>query len=477
MFKKMLHKRRIPVRPVLILALSFLILPFFISSAYAVLGTTVDGVMLGGLGVPGFTTNVYNQSGVGGTLLPLGCVVQFIEANGSIHAPNADGTPGGGDTLIYQDSVGYATFAAGTFDFNFGVTGANGTIVYFRAWNAATIAAATYYGNSTTHATSTATDPLNQAAETWSVPSFATTTSVVPVATISSITPNNGTQGATINSVAIVGANTHFVNGTTTVSFGTTDITVSNVSVTSATALTCNIVISASAATGAKTVTVTTGSETPTGTFTINAVGAPTISSITPNNGNQGATIPTVTIVGTNTHFDGTTTVSFGSNVTVGSVSLTDATHLTCNNVVIDGTAATGARNVVVTTPGVETVTGTNAFMVNQNTSITPPPGAFFAHGGGIMMAYPNPFNPNDKANPLKMLFQVTAGDTVNIYIFDANGRIIYQDKDAQTNLLRIVTWDGESSYGGTVNNGLYLIMVVNNGKLVAKAKILVVKK
>ncbi len=37
--------------------------------------------------------------------------------------------------------------------------------------------------------------------------------------------------------------------------------------------------------------------------------------------------------------------------------------------------------------------------------------------------------------------------------------------------------WDGQSSYGGTVNNGIYLIMVVDNGNLVAKAKILVIKK
>jgi hypothetical protein len=138
-----------------------------------------------------------------------------------------------------------------------------------------------------------------------------------------------------------------------------------------------------------------------------------------------------------------------------------------------------GTYDITVTTAnGTSAINANDRFTVTANTSITPPPNAIYAKAGGIMMAYPNPFNPNDKANPLKMLFEVSAvGDTVSIYIFDANGRIIYQDKNSTVALDRIVTWDGISSYGGTVNNGIYLIRVVDNGKLVAKAKILVLKK
>jgi hypothetical protein len=428
---------------------------------------------------------VKNQSAAN---LPTGSVLQYIfaGANDTNDPPNlTTGGTTGDDVLLATQSVGtdnvylLVSGQAGLFYCSVSNAANNANItashskVYVRAWNASSFAAATYYGDSAlwTAAFNANFSPLPN---DYTLPSFSTNVSVVGLPSISSITPNNGTQGATIPTVTIVGSNTHF-GGTTTVSFGS-NITVGSVSVSDATHLTCNnVVINASAATGARTVTVTTGSEAPTGTFTVNAVGAPTISSITPNNGNQGATINNVAIVGVNTHFvNGSTTVSFGTpDITVSNILVTGPTALTCN-IVISGSAATGAKTVTVTT-GSEAPTGT--FTVNQNTSITPPPGAFFAHGGGIMMAYPNPFNPNDKANPLKMLFQVTAGDTVNIYIFDANGRIIYQDKDAQTNLLRIVTWDGESSYGGTVNNGLYLIMIVNNGKLVAKAKILVVKK
>ena len=86
------------------------------------------------------------------------------------------------------------------------------------------------------------------------------------------------------------------------------------------------------------------------------------LSSATPNSGMQGATLPTVAIVGTNTHFTASSVISFGANITVGSVTYTDATHVTANNVVIAAGAAAGFRSVSVTTGG-ETATG-NIFTV-----------------------------------------------------------------------------------------------------------------
>jgi hypothetical protein len=100
-----------------------------------------------------------------------------------------------------------------------------------------------------------------------------------------------------------------------------------------------------------------------------------------------------------------------------------------------------------------------------------------YEKAGGIMMAYPNPFDPNDKANPLKMLFNTATGEAVDIYIFDTNARIIYQSRDNQLEADRKAEWDGETSYGEVVENGLYLIRIVKDGKLVAKGKILVIKK
>ncbi len=94
-------------------------------------------------------------------------------------------------------------------------------------------------------------------------------------ASITSLTPPSGLQGAINLSVAVVGSNTNFVNATTVCYFGA-NITVNSCTVSSATALTANITISASAATGARDATFTTGGEvaTSTGGFTVNATGS-----------------------------------------------------------------------------------------------------------------------------------------------------------------------------------------------------------
>lgn len=78
-------------------------------------------------------------------------------------------------------------------------------------------------------------------------------------ASITSISPNYGPQGLS-GPVAIVGINTHFVPGTTTVDVGQ-GITVSNVSVSCPTCLTATLAVDPAATPGPRTVTVTTGTE------------------------------------------------------------------------------------------------------------------------------------------------------------------------------------------------------------------------
>jgi hypothetical protein len=76
---------------------------------------------------------------------------------------------------------------------------------------------------------------------------------------ITSVTPNNGTQGQNLP-VTVTDLNTHFVQGTTTADFGS-GIIVNSVVVTSAVSMTANISIAGNAVVGARTVTVTTGTE------------------------------------------------------------------------------------------------------------------------------------------------------------------------------------------------------------------------
>ncbi len=97
-----------------------------------------------------------------------------------------------------------------------------------------------------------------------------------------SATPNNGQQGQQNLSVAIAGQFTHFVQGTSAASFGA-GITVASLAVASPTSATALLKIDPTAATGSRTLTVTTGTEAVTlvNAFTVNAP-APVIS-VTPN--------------------------------------------------------------------------------------------------------------------------------------------------------------------------------------------------
>ena len=85
-------------------------------------------------------------------------------------------------------------------------------------------------------------------------------------------------------------------------------------------------------------------------TFTVNSsVAAPTLTSIAPNNGARGNAVP-VTLTGTN--LTGATAVNVsGGNITVSNVTVVNATTVTATFTVGRG-AATGGRNVSVTTPG-----------------------------------------------------------------------------------------------------------------------------
>ena len=105
-------------------------------------------------------------------------------------------------------------------------------------------------------------------------------------------------------------------------------------------------------------------------TLNISNTPVPTITSATPNTGAQGATIPSVAIVGTNTHFTSASTVSFGgSDITSGTVTFTDATHISVSNVVISASAATGPRTVIVAT-GAENASG-QVFTVTGGAALT----------------------------------------------------------------------------------------------------------
>ncbi len=192
-------------------------------------------------------------------------------------------------------------------------------------------------------------------------------TAGMPVLTL--INPNTGQQGQQNLSVAITGQFTHFVQGTTTASFGAGIPLASPLTVNSATSATAVLNIDASAAIGARNVTMTTNAEVVTlnNGFTVTA-GIPVLTTINPNTGKQGDVV-SVAITGQFTNFNQSTTqVDFGAGITVGTVTVANATSLTAQ-LTIASTAALGARNVTVTT-GTEVVTLNNTFSVSSSSPL-----------------------------------------------------------------------------------------------------------
>ncbi len=177
--------------------------------------------------------------------------------------------------------------------------------------------------------------------------------------TIQSISPTQGSPGSSLT-LTITGSN---LAGATAVSFSpSTGITVSNIQ-SSATQVTASVSIASGAATGARQVSVTTPAGTSnSATFTIGSQ-APTITSISPTSSTQGSSF-TLTINGTT--LTGATAVNFSSStgISVSNVHVVSSTQVTASISIASG-AATGTRNVSVTTPA--GTSNTRTFTVNQS--------------------------------------------------------------------------------------------------------------
>jgi hypothetical protein len=173
-----------------------------------------------------------------------------------------------------------------------------------------------------------------------------------PVPVASGIAPQSGVLGQTLN-VVVTGSD--LFTGATTADFGA-GITVNSSSVdTSGTRLTANISISADAAAGNRSITLS--NPAPGGGTAVLAdaflVGnpVPTLTSVSPASGGKGQTLD-VTLVGTGIK-TGVTSVDFGVGITVNSVVVSSPTSLKAS-VTIDPNTVAAARCVSVmnATPG-----------------------------------------------------------------------------------------------------------------------------
>jgi hypothetical protein len=174
-----------------------------------------------------------------------------------------------------------------------------------------------------------------------------------PAPALSTISPASGVLGAAVN-VTLLGTN---LTGATINAI--TGVTISGVTST-ATSVSATFTIAAATTTGTRNVSVTTagGTSAPIG-FTINPP-APTLTSITPASGAQGAAV-NVTLAGTNLTgatinpipgitISGVTTTpnSISATFTIGAAATTGAQTVTVNNV----TGASNGVTFTITVPG-----------------------------------------------------------------------------------------------------------------------------
>ena len=255
------------------------------------------------------------------------------------------------------------------------------------------------------------------------------------VPTLLTASPAFAQAGSTTN-VVITGEFTSFAQGSSSATFGS-GVTVNTVTVSSTTQLTANISVASNASVGGRDITVTTGGETETlsGGFSVTA-GTPVVTQINPNFGNPGTAV-TVALTGQYTNWvNGTTTVSFGPGITVGAVTVSDATDLSAAITISSG-AALGPVDVVVTTGAeVESVPGgftVQAAVIPAPTviSLSPPP---YAGGmpinSNIIAVFSQPMDRSTINTSTVLLYldsnpnqgYIPVSGTVNL---DATGRVM----------------------------------------------------
>jgi hypothetical protein len=187
------------------------------------------------------------------------------------------------------------------------------------------------------------------------------------------LNPASAHQGSS-ETIVITGTGTSF-GPTTTVNFGS-DITPGSLTVNGPTSASVPITIDDVAVTGSRNVTITTGAQVVTATFTVIA-GVPAVTLINPNT-IQPTQTESVSVTGVFTNWvSGTTKANFGPGIAVGGatagtfgpVTVNSATSLTAS--LVTSSATTGLRTVQIQT-GSQTLTVNNGIDVETCNGTAP---------------------------------------------------------------------------------------------------------
>jgi hypothetical protein len=342
---------------------------------------TVTGPPSGNIAPPGYyMLFVLDNNGVPSVakFVQVSATPTDIPPTGAITSPATDTAITTGQTVTFQGS---GTANTGTISgYSWSIRGGTPATSAVQNPGAVTFSApGTYQATLTVTDSAGVTDPNPPVR-------VITVTPAGPAPTLLSATPNTGNQGQTNLSVLLTGTN---FAANPTCDFGA-GVEINSCTFNSATQITAVLDILASAAIGARNVTVTntdTQSATLPNGFTVTtgvALPPPTITGITPNSEFQGATNVTVTITGTN--FQPLPTCTFDSDFggTINTCTFVSATQISVN-LTIAANATLGGHNVTVTNADGQSATIINGFTVTEDLGNTVKLGSGFTVGALVL--------------------------------------------------------------------------------------------
>ena len=293
-----------------------------------------------------------------------------------------------------------------------------------------------------------------------------------PAPILNSVTPSGGVRGEAIQ-VKLGGEN--FVAGVTSVNFGQ-EVSVNSFMVTSLTEGVATLTIPMSAAAGPIDVSAANpapggGLSTVVGALTIFNP-APMATTIAPTSAMRGRAV-TLTMTGAG-FIEGVTSVSFGDQVSVNTVTVKSTGELAVN-ITIGATATTGARSVTIANaaPGGGSATIANAFMIEAGTltdvekTQNSAPETFALHE-----AYPNPFNP---VTTIRYAVPELARVKLEVYNMLGNVVAVLATREQAMGFYEI-TWFAENQ-----PSGVYLVRMQAEGlesqkRFIGSRKVMLVK-
>ncbi len=189
---------------------------------------------------------------------------------------------------------------------------------------------------------------------------------------------------------------------------------------------------------------------------------APVITLIAPSSGIKDKSIPIV-ISGAN--FTGATDVKIGRGgfyTSITPFTVVSNVAISCN---VDTAREAGTYEVYVMKGSLSSAYSTSAlFTVLEAPAVS------------TIYNFPNPFDPWG-GESTKIRIVVSGNMPASLSVFDITGRILMKKSVNLISGTNDIDWDGRDDFGGKVGNGVYLLRVVSDGKLLGKAKIWVAAK